>query len=69
MRILTTTYPPPLIDLNHLHERITPSHLQISSSQGYNKQQLHGRIQNPTLKRILIIDDDDDIPARRINHC
>jgi CheY-like chemotaxis protein len=41
--------------------RITPSHLQISASQGYNKQQLHGRIKNPTLKRILVIDDNDDI--------
>jgi CO dehydrogenase nickel-insertion accessory protein CooC1 len=24
-------------------------------------QQIHGRIKNPTLKRILVIDDDDDI--------
>jgi hypothetical protein len=50
-----------LIAINHLHERLLPVIFQISSSQGYNKQQIHGRIKNPTLKRILVIDDDDDI--------
>jgi hypothetical protein len=53
--------PTPSKPLNHLHERLLPVIFQISSSQGYNKMQIHGRIKNPTLKRILVIDDDDDI--------
>ncbi|MDQ6668845.1 MAG: hypothetical protein M3Y53_11570 [Thermoproteota archaeon] len=32
-----------------------------TTSQAYRQQQLRGRIENPTLKRILAVDDDDDI--------